>query len=762
MHKKRKTTNSTKTSTSTNEIIENCIRYEGNLHPNVNNVLMKFSFPLIQNLIQEKIVTKSRYEYIFLNSKFVKNNQILVHSFEGEKNNDNEEEEEENIIFILFVPKAVCTAKNIIVLNEESLRASIRFDGLYLMPKNVFKSLKIIRNIFKPLDLRKTVKIDDFQSNKMVIAFDDDNHVHNTVAIPQEIVSNTPKTVQINHYTPFSLWNYIKMLNDSFYVQESLFANHTEYDYLAYIGVIGDCILLNNMAPMMNNNDNYLSNDVNNKLKRKFIERYNYATINQKCNIESRNQLFMEFTSQMIQHLLNCHKTSSYIQKSEKQMMYSKDMNVIPFTSLHYDFLPLTKEIVQTELFLFKNTEKDIDTFHEIIVKHVNQYKSDVENFSFLPSWFNYQFQDEGEKGVFWKKLSQNEYKIRYEWLLKVDKNEWPERVQMIKGFVNVDETLLTTIFFPIIYEAILQDIILYIIYMNIYQKCHYEKYCKITMRNAHFFYELIALPLDKYNLLSSTTLSTKDLCTFLSEYGDNSSSPIIRKWVKLHPEREDQSNKLNSYIESHLLLKSPKQHKSLLLPDIEDIISPQKKQEEEEEEGIDNKKKKKRRSNDLLPPCLRSLMDLSYLKHYDRWNIIKYYYVMGFSEEDVITILKGKTEKISDITDAYRNCKKRDGPEGLSIMPCSWIMNYIPPDNNFFHCPYEKSNTLQLKPFGKNDRVHGDGNKYPMDDKYKIISTCLCSNFEFSQTDLQAPQNDKFFMRNMSPVDFVMLKMNQ
>jgi hypothetical protein len=821
-------------------VIKDCETNQGRLSPQIKNILQPFVFSTICEFVKDKIhnpLTRN-FHFIFYHSNYVVGEvgktQFKLHLFQEDvnemvktssssytamkKNND-------YVVFILFqvnltrkdiLDSRSSSSKSVIICDDESFQKMIDIRGVYLMRNTVFDNIKRINfGKSKIIKLSESIKIYDKRTdlNKQiaVVKNEEDRQVENVLCDEGRMVmcsssSPTPPPPKdldekkgdqqpslITHkYIPFSLSLYLRQyyhLSTTLKVHEKeeeeeevwsdidKYIIHTKDDYVEYLQLVCEYTLFYQLTEK---NVGYLSQMEKRKLKDKFIKRYN--NIHHSVCPSSHNQLFMDFLSQLVKCALEYKPFSSYNKNMIHPLAHSNNISYILYDSL-WCILPLTKEIVNTELFLFRHiTPKNVDfiqSFHEVVTSHIKQFKRDVDHFSFTPSWFDYLFNCSNKDGptdaslVLWEILpppplpqsthQRREYKIRYEfWLKNTGRNTKVEKLPIHKGFVHVDEKKMVDVFLPLIYENMLKDMVVYVLYMNIFKRCKQDEYTKLYFNANFWFYEEIALKLAEYNLMVPTTTitsysySSSSSATVIQLYDAfyelsceyvNHSSPVIRKWEKM-VQRDIKKTTTSS--------SSSSPFSSFVLPDIEDIRFDKKKCCEGGGNDLivqNGRMKRRNDSTDVLPQCLRKLMNLSYLHHQDRWNLIKYLYQLGYKEIDVLHVLEGKVKEC-DIKSLYKDCQLHSSRNELNVFRCGSVINLTNAPNNFLRCHYEEKHEHENKEKYGDRRRHN----YSTKEKKDFISQCFNPIIKRNEN---AVDDDEDRESSRSPLDFVKIKTN-
>lgn len=698
------------------DLIKDCYRCDGRISP---TFMRKTCIESLSSILFDEMVEKTldvsrntlKLHYIFVHSKYVLSNQIKLRVF----NSDEEEEEDyQYIIFIIFNVDKEFYTSNAVINDKESFEKTIRLNKLYILKRDQFKQIELFKTHFKSIHLDHCTPLSSSSSHP--IENDIDIIIKKKKKKTTTTTTTTTPAVYIEGYKPFSLANHLMNQEE----EDTTFGMQTSDDFIDYMNLVCDCALLKSLPSS--------SNIVT--TRNKLIDYYNRQR-SYKTRPIVHGRLFIDFLSQLIRFTM---KYLDPFTTSSQSVLFSDNITYLSIETLQ-DVLPLTKEMIDAEVFQFAHGDMSdtfIDSFHNVIHTHIKRFLSDVSHVVFHPPWFDYCF----EGGVIWKREGKGGdlFKIRYEWTLLIEKHK--KGIKIIKGFAYIDSEMMKQVLLPLIYRTLLQDVVLYTFYMN--RHCKHElAYNKLYMNSSQWFIPDIILPLLDSNLLRSSRSSSNDaLFQFSLQYG-NHSSPVIRKWMKT-VEMKAPIGVNNNMSSSSMYARFPRDLQPLpTLPDIEDIISSSKKKCC----GTTSLLKQMRNkddSDDILPPCMRKVMDLPHLKHMDRLNMVKYYYSMGYSEDEVIRILDGKVDAIQVKILYKSSCQQKYESNEFSIMKCGSIINLKNPMGNVLRCHYEE----------KESPVGVVLTRYTYDEKLNFIHQCFKSS------------NDGLSYK--TPVDYIMQKMNK
>lgn len=98
------------------------------------------------------------------------------------------------------------------------------------------------------------------------------------------------------------------------------------------------------------------------------------------------------------------------------------------------------------------------------------------------------------------------------------------------------------------------------------------------------------------------------------------------------------------------------------------------------------------------MPPCVKPLMEAESLKHYDRLNITKICYDLGYTEEEITDFFcrfdRNNRSTRSYYASHYKECLA-ESPQGAVnrvSKSCQTFINYAFPKGNIIRCPYESA----------------------------------------------------------------------
>lgn len=181
------------------------------------------------------------------------------------------------------------------------------------------------------------------------------------------------------------------------------------------------------------------------------------------------------------------------------------------------------------------------------------------------------------------------------------------------------------------------------------------------------FYHRTIGMH-DSVNGLILQKLSTESGWDGLYHYNltvpGNYESPVMRAMVRYEERQFRNNRKSNGRLNTKLLHQS--------IGDIEDLAK-------------------------IVPPCLKKAMEKDWCMHWDRLNMTKYCYDMGYNEDDIANYFsrhyKGDRSKKQVFDAYYKECLKEAPIDAVNQVSksCSTIINFVFDKGNVIRCPYEE-----------------------------------------------------------------------
>jgi hypothetical protein len=584
-------------------------------------------------------------KYVYIHSGYVNKNQVKLRIFQSDKDDLSVHR---YVVFIIFhVEKDVYTS-NTVINDLESFQKTILIKKICLLKRDQFESIEYFKTHFKVIHLDQCVHVGQMLQQPLPPPQPLLFHEQHTI-LSEEHQENA---YHIEGYHPFSLDHHMNQHFEDVKLQ-------TSGDFINYVFLVSDCTLLKSL----NKGDKK-------KVTAKSIDYYNRKS--KETPPIDHSQLLIDFLAQFIRFVLH-QRRSILPSQAATAVLFSDNITYLSVESI-YQVLPLVKEVINTEVFQFSHTRMDeafIDTFHGIVCTHIQRCLSDISDLTYLSPWLEYYYGGADDMQVWERVENTGVYKVRYEWLLMIEKKPTGgHHTKILNGFAYIEPKMMRHVVLPLIYRSILHDVVLYICYMNRYREYEYD-FNRLYANSSQWFIPDIAQPLTQF--CSTTTVSNDALFRFSLQYG-NHSSPVMRKWMKTVASSSDIATDADA---NTMYGRFPRDYQCRL-PDIEDIkVAPPLKTF-----GVTTGR------IDVLPPCMRKVMNLPHLKHLDRLNMVKYFFSMGYSEDDITRILDEKVSAMQ-VKILYKECMQHYASKEFSIMKCGSVINLTNPTGNVLKCHF-------------------------------------------------------------------------
>ena len=216
-------------------------------------------------------------------------------------------------------------------------------------------------------------------------------------------------------------------------------------------------------------------------------------------------------------------------------------------------------------------------------------------------------------------------------------------------GSIIVKRMVFIKKIIPHIYRSILKDLVYYLIH---YSKSQYNSIKRLNdEKNGH--------------ILQSLSLYSKweELYHYNLTVPCNYNSPVMRAMV-IYQERQTTGSNTKIRGSNTKVLHER-------IGDIEDLAK-------------------------IVPPCLEKAMKKEWCMHYDRLNMTKYCYDLGYQNEEIATYFTRhqRDKQKNHFNSHYNECLRESPPDAVNTVSksCSTIINYTFPNGNVIRCPFEEA----------------------------------------------------------------------
>lgn len=605
-------------------------------HPKLKELESQMSDSLAQNT---RIATLAKAPCLVLynrRSPYITKNQLLLHR-------DAVPQESDLICLALF----------------DTQRERLQFSDYYILPRAQWDKTTLVQSCYRPLNLQHLSRVDLFgEETAADIPMDEPSSLSSssTTITDDELDANNleeaPPNPLLGALGPFWLHAHIDGM-----VAESTPPN----DYLyKYVQVVLDMVVWRR----------YYSEDE--RLKRKTLAYYAQ-------NVESHhNAMTLLFASQMCEH--SGQEVSEGLHRGRKDCKQGEWFMDLANTRL-------SREWMQMQMALFRECrwyslflgDEQAATLHQLY-QHVAFIRRAMPR-PLWPTWFSYTV--EGGGGVYWMELADCNYVVKAEWILKPAFDPLVCSLLVEKGYAQLSPQLFQTVFLPLLYQCVLEDVHHYLLYVY-HSGDTSTNVARDTLRQlrdayGHSWEEMKGLD----SLVQKCLLyNPQSVHALAAEVGDPS-SPVMRKMIKTRPEFDlsrtpEEVNASAKWFERHIRRED--------VPDIEDL---------------GNRK--------LAPPCMQRVFGKEqrpYMGHSDRINVVKYLIDMAYGREEVVEFLsrgvvirqheKAEYQQlIGNIYDSFLKEKSINRRQLIYTQHhsfnCNSLINTVPQqaDKNFLRCQF-------------------------------------------------------------------------
>jgi hypothetical protein len=306
-------------------------------------------------------------------------------------------------------------------------------------------------------------------------------------------------------------------------------------------------------------------------------------------------------------------------------------------------------------LHLFTLHEYQLSSVEECIASHIVWIEEESYN-GWYHSWQDYRL----PCGKLWKEQEEkgkgkNDIILSVRWLFELDLRGLVYQLNH-RGGITVKKSVFEEKILPHLYRVVLKDWL------------HLLCYQHTTMKKSGLSWTLYNNPMDDLMREMDKGREWTVIYQYNLTTACNYESPVMRAMVR-YEERQ-------SVLQMNRNKKASSRHTKHLHETIGPI------------EELAN----------YMPPCVKPLMEAESLKHYDRLNITKICYDLGYTEQEITDFFcrfDGNNRSTrSYYASHYKECLA-ESPQGAVnrvSKSCQTFINYAFPKGNIIRCPYEST----------------------------------------------------------------------